>query len=256
MAASVITVLFLFSCLLQSASADPQEQQVTAHPGKTVTLSCRAPNNVIITAVEWIRSGLDLDRYVYLKEDGRLNTANQDPSYMNRVHLKDDEMKNGDLSLILKNVNSNDGGKYECRYEEKGSWKRADQIKLTVILDAGDLQLQPIKEITVHPGDDVTLPCRAPNYITITTVEWSRSGLNKRVFSQRDGNLNTAGQDPSYVNRVQLRDDEMKNGELSLILKNVNSNDGGTYECRYKEERGRNLETADQIKLTVIPDAG
>ncbi|XP_062301237.1 selection and upkeep of intraepithelial T-cells protein 7-like [Scomber scombrus] len=122
MAASVITVLFLFSCLLQSASAG---KMIVLRPGDDVTLPCEAPNSVTITAVEWIRS--DLDRLVYLKTDGHMVTANQDPSYVNRVQLKDDEMKNGELSLILENVNSNDGGTYECRSKilKEGRRKRS-----------------------------------------------------------------------------------------------------------------------------------
>ncbi|CAK6984848.1 titin-like%2C partial, partial [Scomber scombrus] len=215
---------------------------ITAKPGDDVTLPCRAPNNVTIAAVKWSRS--NLDRYVYLKSDGHLNTAGQDPSYVNRVQLKDDEMKNGELSLILKNVNNKDKGTYECRYMERGGrWERAgDQIKLIVYLKVKDLP------ITAQPGQTVTLPCRAPN-VTIAAVEWIRSDLEKRVYFKSDGHLNTADQDPSYVNRVQLEDDEMKNGELSLILKNVNSNDGGTYVCRYVEKTGRRRKRSDQMKV-------
>ncbi|XP_053199242.1 NACHT, LRR and PYD domains-containing protein 3-like [Scomber japonicus] len=135
MAASVITGLFLFFCLLQSASA---ELPITAEPGDNVTLPCKAPNNVNITAVEWIRPGLnrsdlDPDRYVYLKTDGHLNTADQDPSYVNRVQLKDDEMKNGDLSLILKNVTSNDEGTYECFYVEETGGKKNELIVYLIV---------------------------------------------------------------------------------------------------------------------------
>ncbi|XP_062301192.1 uncharacterized protein LOC134006122 [Scomber scombrus] len=249
MAASVITVLFLFSCLLQSASTDHQIKEIKVHHGQTVTLPCKAPNNINIASVEWIRS--NLDRYVYLKEDGRLMTADQDPSYVNRVQLRDDEMKNGELSLILKNVNNNDEGAYECRYEERGSWETGDQIKL-IVLDAGELQR--LQQITAHRGQTVTLPCRDPNYVIITAVQWVRSNLDRYVYLKTDGHMVTADQDPSYVNRVQLRDDEMKNGDLSLILKNVKSRDEGKYECRY-EERG-SWKRGDQIKLTVILDAG
>ena len=103
-------------------------------------------------------------------------------------------------------------------------------------LDVFYCSLEP--QITATPGCDVTLPCRAPNNAIITAVEWIRSDLDKRVYFKSDGHLVTTDQDPSYVNRVQLKDDEMKNGDLSLILKNVNNNDEGTYVCRYLEKRG------------------
>ncbi|XP_053199706.1 uncharacterized protein LOC128384142 [Scomber japonicus] len=210
MAASVITGLFLFFCLLQSASA---ERQITAHPGDDVTLPCRAPYNAIITAVEWVRSNLDPDRYVYLKEGGRLNTADQDPSYVNRVQLNDDVMRNGELSLILKNVNSNDEGTYECRYEERGGWKRGDQIKLVVIRDAGELQRI---RITAYRGGTVTLPGRAPVGVPVKAVKWTRTDLQQYVFLKREEYLDPTHQHPSYVNRVWLKEDAMmKNGELS-----------------------------------------
>ncbi|CAK6980256.1 titin-like%2C partial [Scomber scombrus] len=92
--------------------------------------------------------------------------------------------------------------------------------------------------IAARPGDNVTLPCEVSNYFTISAVEWIRSDLQRCVYLKSYWYPVTADQDPSYVNRVQLKDDGMRNGELSLILKNVNKNDEGTYECRYVEWRG------------------
>ncbi|MED6240401.1 hypothetical protein ATANTOWER_020530 [Ataeniobius toweri] len=49
----------------------------------------------------------------------------------------------------------------------------------------------------------------------------------------------------------------MKNGNVSLVLKNVTTNDTGTYECRIQNEGGRNT---NLINLDVVPpgnkDAG
>ncbi|XP_062301335.1 putative selection and upkeep of intraepithelial T-cells protein 1 homolog [Scomber scombrus] len=223
---------------------DPQNQlikEITAEPGDDVTLSCRAPNNVNITIVEWSRS--NPEKQVYLKRDGHVVTADQDPSYVNRVQLKDDKMKNGELSLILKNVSSNDEGRYECLYKEKtgGRRKRSD-INIVIHLNVKDLQ---IKEITAEPGKDVTLPCEALNYVTITLVEWIISDGSVCKFENRQ--TFPKQQHPSYLNRVQLKDTEMKNGDLSLTLKNVKSSDKGTYVCIYEGKNG-----ADPIKLMKI----
>ncbi|XP_047216149.1 coxsackievirus and adenovirus receptor homolog [Girardinichthys multiradiatus] len=42
----------------------------------------------------------------------------------------------------------------------------------------------------------------------------------------------------------------MKNGNVSLVLKNVTTNDTGTYECRIQNEGGRDTKL---INLDVVP---
>ncbi|CAI5660431.1 unnamed protein product [Oreochromis niloticus] len=48
----------------------------------------------------------------------------------------------------------------------------------------------------------------------------------------RDGHLYADGQHPSFKNRVDLQDRQMKDGDVSVILKDVTTADSGTYECR------------------------
>ncbi|XP_042072850.1 uncharacterized protein LOC102307756 [Haplochromis burtoni] len=72
------------------------------------------------------------------------------------------------------------------------------------------------------------------------TVEWSRLDLGDQyVLLYRDGHFNSHNQHPSFKNRVDLQDRQMKDGDVSLILKNVTINDAGTYECRVKPETNR-----------------
>ena len=83
-------------------------------------------------------------------------------------------------------------------------------------------------------GDDVTLHCQSPKHEAITLLKWSRSDLKTDgyVFFFRDGRIFESYQHESFHGRVQLMDPQMKNGDVSVILKNVNTNDSGTYECR------------------------
>ncbi|XP_042257925.1 myelin protein P0-like isoform X2 [Thunnus maccoyii] len=83
-------------------------------------------------------------------------------------------------------------------------------------------------------GDDVTLQCQSPRHEAITLLEWSRPDLKKDgyVFFYRNNRSYEKYQHPSFRGRVQLRDPEMKDGNVSVILKNVTINDTGTYECR------------------------
>ncbi|XP_045897812.1 butyrophilin-like protein 9 [Micropterus dolomieu] len=86
--------------------------------------------------------------------------------------------------------------------------------------------------VRVKPGDDVILPCQAHN-ASIRAVEWTRPELEPEyVLFYRGRSSVPTQQHPSFKDRVQLMDRELKDGNVSLILKTVSSNDAGTYECR------------------------
>ncbi|XP_019210591.1 selection and upkeep of intraepithelial T-cells protein 7-like [Oreochromis niloticus] len=112
-------------------SAD--QKNITAESGQDVTLTCRAPNNKIIV-VQWSRADL-VDKHVLLYQDGHFVTDDQHPSFKNRVDLQDRQMKDGDVSLILKDVTINDTGTYECGVfmNETRSWKNSILIMAFVV---------------------------------------------------------------------------------------------------------------------------
>ncbi|XP_005953351.1 programmed cell death 1 ligand 1-like [Haplochromis burtoni] len=118
------------------------------------------------------------------------------------------------------------------------------------------------KIITAEPGQNATLPCRAPNNSSsISVVEWSRADLgDEYVLLYRDELFDPEKQHPSFKNRVDLQDRQMKDGDVSLILNNVMINDNGTYECQVFM-RGANMrkranlvnEPISIIYLSVVP---
>nr|XP_033465516.1 putative butyrophilin subfamily 2 member A3 [Epinephelus lanceolatus] len=114
--APVLAALVLMLSLLAPAASD---QHVTVHPGDDVTLRCEA-GDVSIRAVEWTRPDLE-PQYVLFYSDGHYDTDQQHPSFTGRVELEDRELKDGDVSLTLKNVTSRDNGTYECRVAAGGS---------------------------------------------------------------------------------------------------------------------------------------
>ncbi|XP_019210080.1 neural cell adhesion molecule 2-like [Oreochromis niloticus] len=231
----------LFVSFLVFVSAD--QKNITAESGQDVTLTCRAPNNNII-AVEWSRDDLR-DKYVLWYQNGRSPDEHQ--FFKNRVDLQDRQMKDGDVSLILKNVTINDTGTYECHVFMRGtsSWKSISIVYLTVV-DPPDQ-----KNITAESGQNVTLTCRAPNNNIL--VKWSTAVLQQEYAPlYQDEQFDRSNQHPSFKNRVDLQDRQMKDGDVSLILKDVTIDDAGTYECRVLMKETRSWKYSF-IFLSVCP---
>ncbi|KAM9700239.1 butyrophilin subfamily 2 member A2-like [Menidia menidia] len=106
--------------------------------------------------------------------------------------------------------------------------------------------------ITAEAGQDsVTLPCGAGKEKKIRVVRWSRPDLSPDIVLYcRGGQIDSDRQHPSFRNRVDLQDRQMKDGDASLILKNVKINDNGIYVCVVYPGR-RYLELISIIHLVV-----
>ncbi|XP_039471716.1 programmed cell death 1 ligand 1-like [Oreochromis aureus] len=122
--------LLRFFSIVMLVSAE--QKNITAESGQNVTLPCRAPNNnILILVVEWSRPDLKRDEYVILYRDNQLHSDYQDPSFKGRVDLQDSQMKDGDVSLVLKDVTISDAGTYECRIIQRTGTTRMKRTWLT-----------------------------------------------------------------------------------------------------------------------------
>lgn len=137
--------------------------------------------------------------------------------------------------------------------------KREKMLPFLILLFLNPLisAAQDIKTITARLGEKVTLPCQAPNSNNLAGVEWSRRDLEPEyVLLLRDGHIVPEDQQPSFKDRVELQDQQMKNGDVSLILEKVKAADNGTYECRILthggERRKRAVKTISSINLSVV----
>eukprot|EP00064_Thunnus_orientalis_P022642 superscaffoldBa00007818_g22854 len=119
-------------------------------------------------------------------------------------------------------------------------------------------------------GEDVTLQCQSLKDELITVLKWVRPDLKSDgyVFFYRNKRSFRNYQHPSFLDRVQLMDPEMKDGNVSVILNNVTLNDTGTYECHVSvRNTGHtkritpeithfiNLKVSDSAHLTVSPSS-
>ncbi|CAI5671307.1 unnamed protein product [Oreochromis niloticus] len=140
--ASLCWALLILVVVVFAAEA---QNTVTAEPGQDVVLPCRVPSDKTIRAVKWSRADLG-DNYVLFYRDEQLDPENQHPSFKKRVDLQDRQMKDGDVSLILKNVTTADDGSYNCKIFNGGttSWEIINTVSLTVSGQTAELTVAPV----------------------------------------------------------------------------------------------------------------
>ncbi|CAI5660427.1 unnamed protein product [Oreochromis niloticus] len=218
----------LLLCLqtIQMAALEAHTE-IKVKPGQEATFHCACSRAAAITLLEWSRHGLD--SLFYRNSFQRY----QPESFEDRVELKD-----GDLTLILKNVTINDNGTYKCRivFRNKNSTERPfSGIKCFINLT---VTASDHTDVKVRSGQDVTLQCRGPTDADITALEWSRPELVSEgyVFFFQNQHSDENYQHESFKGRVELRDSSMKDGDVSIILRNISISDTGIYECFTDED--------------------
>ena len=93
-------------------------------------------------------------------------------------------------------------------------------------------------------GRDVILPCSFN--ITVSrnfpTVEWSKKGIEPNVvFLYRDGCETYEMKNPDFEYRTNLVLKELKNGNISLRISNVQLSDAGSYQCMTLKKNYREI---------------
>ncbi|XP_026179422.1 coxsackievirus and adenovirus receptor homolog isoform X2 [Mastacembelus armatus] len=242
----MVSVGLIGSSVLGPVYGDPE--QIEAKPGENVTLQCRGPKDDEIVMLRWVRPDLKSGGYVFYFRENRRNEDHQYESFHGRVDLRDPEMKDGDFSVILKKVRISDTGSYECYVGIKGNKPK--------LINNMSLKVE-YPDITAEPGQTVTLPCRAPSSSEIRTVEWTRPDLDpEEIFVYLDRRFDPDNQHPSFKERVELKDSQMKDGDVSVTLKDVTFTDTGTYECRVFQGQSKAPELTSIFHLRVSAGHG
>ncbi|XP_039463511.1 myelin-oligodendrocyte glycoprotein-like [Oreochromis aureus] len=121
---SHMAFLKVLLCFFLIAESTALQLDVQAKLGDDVSLQCQISRDEIISVLKWSRPDLNTDGYVYFYRNKRSYENYQHPSFHGRVKLRDPEMKDGDVSLILKNVTFNDTGIYECHIAVRNPVRR------------------------------------------------------------------------------------------------------------------------------------
>ncbi|XP_071379915.1 butyrophilin subfamily 3 member A2-like [Centroberyx affinis] len=99
-------------------------------------------------------------------------------------------------------------------------------------------------------GEDVTLPCLYKSGVSVETVEWKKVGLQpKDVYVHRDGCETFEMKNEAYEFRTHLFMRELKNGNISLRLSDVQLSDAGKYRCLTFPKENQTLKF---IELVVV----
>ncbi|XP_042350378.1 butyrophilin subfamily 3 member A3-like [Plectropomus leopardus] len=102
-------------------------------------------------------------------------------------------------------------------------------------------------------GSDAVLPCSLATKENIESklFDWTKAaqkdGLRKEVFYYRNGIQNN-GQSEEFKGRVFHFQDELKNGNASIIIRNTKINDTGNYTCVFPK-----LQDPQTKQLIVVP---
>ncbi|KAF4093405.1 hypothetical protein AMELA_G00001690 [Ameiurus melas] len=101
---------------------------------------------------------------------------------------------------------------------------------------------------SVLVGESVILPCTLEQ--NLQEVYWKDKD-NGVVCDILDGKADFNEQDPAYKDRVTIFPSETKNGNFSIMLRNVKESDAGPYTCSAPNRKIVKLELTVKVSQTT-----
>ncbi|XP_071315912.1 butyrophilin subfamily 3 member A2-like isoform X2 [Trachinotus anak] len=145
----------LLACCTGETSDNGYKKEIRAFVGDTVTLPCHITITGDIPTMEWIRTE-PAEAFAFVYRNGCETFAMKNPVFLYRTNLFLNEVKNGNFSLRISNVQLSDAGKYQCKIV---------QGKTSKVTNALELFVGAVSEpkLSVVPGarDGVTLQCES-----------------------------------------------------------------------------------------------
>ncbi|XP_066432925.1 carcinoembryonic antigen-related cell adhesion molecule 5-like isoform X2 [Eleutherodactylus coqui] len=193
-------------------------------------------------SVRWVHKGRTLVEY----KDGNLTF------YSPFAVMSLEQLKQGNISLVLTNLTLNDAGNYTCLVQYIGveqtaayhliiERNRIRLLNLTPPPQKGvslvkstkkgpSLDVEGEKSVTARLGNNVTLPCRFKMDRTIEqsmlNVHWLKDGVTTYFSNKSCCNI------PGYG----ISEEDLQNGLAPLQLVDVQEEDAGMYTCTIKYE--------------------
>ncbi|XP_038161151.1 butyrophilin subfamily 2 member A2-like [Cyprinodon tularosa] len=154
---SIFLLFFLLSLLSGSTSAGVSPQTITAYVGETVILPCRIDVNGELPTLEWSKEGLSPSNITLLYRQGCETFGMKNLAFLYRTNLLLNNLKDGNISLIIYNLKLSDGGTYHCRTLRGKQW----QIHAILILNMGAVSEPKLTFVHTTAGGGLTLECKA-----------------------------------------------------------------------------------------------
>ncbi|XP_049445823.1 uncharacterized protein LOC125896893 isoform X3 [Epinephelus fuscoguttatus] len=155
--------------------------------------------------------------------------------FKGRVSHFPEELKHGNASIIIRNTKVTDSGNYTCVFPNLQP-PQTFHIKLVV---------EPVV-VTVTQDEDALLPCSLSTKENIEQghFDWNKVAQNnekqKEVFQYLNGRHSNTGygsQDKEFKDRVSHFQEELKDANASIIIRNTKVADSGDYTCDFTEPR-------------------
>ncbi|XP_031156161.2 butyrophilin subfamily 2 member A2-like [Sander lucioperca] len=201
---------------------------IKVEEGSDVTLPCSLWPKKDLRSTQFVWEKTYDDQKVFLYDNGDLYSderPGQSEQFKGRVSHFPDKLEQGNASIIIRNTRRADSGEYRCSFPLIPK-HQIFYIKLVVGPEV----------IKVKEGSDVTLPCSlwTKEDIRVTWFIWKKTDDGQKVFLYCYGDLysdNLPGQSEQFKGRVSHFPDELKQGNVSIFIRNTTRADSGVYRC-------------------------
>ncbi|GAA6223772.1 uncharacterized protein LOC108902083 isoform X1 [Lates japonicus] len=175
--------LFLVAALLPcpgETSQNSVHEKIMASAGETVILPCNITVSGDIPTVEWSKEGLK-PNIIFLYRDGCETFEMKNPIFQYRTNLIMNEVKNGNISLRISDVQLSDAGKYQCKIIQRKDHKVIATLELIV----GAVS-EPKLSVVSCVDDKVTVQCEANCWSPESEIQFfDDQGINISTEDQK-----------------------------------------------------------------------